>query len=350
MGLYKRGQVWWMDYTYQGRRLRRSLETENRRLAKNIEAKVKTQLIEGKWFEKLPEEDKTFGEMIEKFFKDCIPPKSKKPYRSNLQTLLDFFGDCPLSSITPKAVSDYKAKRKDLGILSATINHELAVLKRMFNLAVKEWEWFVTNPIAAVSLETGVNERDRWITYEEEEKLLSCCEDWFKDVVIFALNTGLRQGEIVDLSWKSGVDLFRKTITVLKSKNDEKRTIPMNAKIFEMLKARFKVRPIHDRVLYWEKGPLKVDVIQFQFKKACRKGGIEDLHFHDLRHTFATRLVQAGEDIYTVQRLLGHKSSAMTARYAHHSTESLRSAVEALDKIEFVTNQSQLEKEEIGSN
>jgi integrase len=319
-------------------------------LAQRILDKVKGQVAENRWFERLPGEDKTFREMIEKFFKDCIPPKSKKPYRSNLQTLLDFFGDSPLSSITPKAVSDYKAKRKDLGILSATINHELAVLKRMFNLAVKEWEWFVTNPIATVSLETGVNERDRWITYEEEEKLLSCCNNWFKDVVILALNTGLRQGEIVDLSWKSGVDLFRKTITVLKSKNDEKRTIPMNAKIFEMLKARFKVRPIHDRVLYWEKGPLKVDVIQFQFKKACRKAGIENLHFHDLRHTFATRLVQAGEDIYKVQRLLGHKSSAMTARYAHHSTESLRSAVEALDKIEFVTNQSQLEKEGIGSN
>ena len=115
----------------------------------------------------LPGDDKTFKEMTEKFSQNCIPLRSKKPYSSNLQTLLNFFGDCSLSLITSKTVNDYKVKRKAEGVLSATINHELAVLKRMFNLAVKEWEWFNNNPITGVSLETGVNERDLWITPEE---------------------------------------------------------------------------------------------------------------------------------------------------------------------------------------
>jgi len=339
-----------MSFNCRGKRYRKSTETENRKLAQRIYDKLKGQIAEGKWFEKLPGEDKTLKEMIEKFIKDCIPLKSKKPYNSNLQTLLNFFGDCPLAKIIPKRVNEFKVKRKAEGASPATINHELAVLKRMFNLGVKEWEWFDKNPISSVSLEIGVNERDRWITYEEEEKLLSHCPDWFKDVVTFALNTGFRKQEICDLSWKNGIDLFRKTITVMKSKNDEKRTIPMNEKIFQMLKGKSKVRPIHDRVFYWMKGPLNGDVILYFFKRACEKTGIEDLHFHDLRHTFATRLVQAGEDIYKVQKLLGHKTPSMTARYAHHSAESLRATVEVLDKSEFVTNLSQMKKESVGSN
>jgi integrase len=177
---------------------------------------VRGEIAERKWFDRLPGEDKTFMEMMEKFSQNCIPLRSKKPYSSNLQTLLNFFGDCPLSLITSKTVNDYKVKRKVEGVLSATINHELAVLKRMFNLAVKEWEWFDNNPITGVSLESGVNERDRWITPEEEKKLLFPCEDWLQEVVIFDLNTGLRRGEIVDLSWKNGIDLFRKAITVIK--------------------------------------------------------------------------------------------------------------------------------------
>ena len=87
-----------------------------------------------------------------------------------------------------------------------------------------------------------------------------------------------------------------------------------------------------------------------RFKRACRKAGLDDLHFHDCRHTFATRLIQAGVDLYTVQRLLGHKSPAMTARYAHHSTESLRSPVEVLDKLEISTNLAQFKKRKNGSN
>lgn len=350
MGLYRRGKVWWMRFSYQGRYYRESTETDDRKLAKRIFDKVKGQIAEGKWFVRFPGEDKTFKEMTEKFIRDHIPIRSKKPYGSNLKTLTNFFGDCSLSMITPKTVSNYKIKRRTEGILAATINHELAVLKRMFNLAVKEWEWFHNNPIACVSLEPGVNERDRWITYEEEEKLLSNAPDWLREVIIFDVNTGLREAELVNLSWKNGIDLSRKTITVVESKNGGKRTILMNKKVFEMLRRKSRIIPIHGRVFYWQNSPLTCDVIQYQFKRVRIKAGLDDLHFHDLRHTFATRLIQAGIDLYTVQRLLGQKTPGMTQRYAHHSAESLRSSVEALDKLEFSTNLAQFEKGKSGSN
>ena len=299
----------------------------------------------------MPGENKTFGNMAEKFIKENIPSRSLKPYLSNIKTLSAFLGNRPLVEITPKVISEFKLKQRADGAKAATINHELVVLKRMLNLACGEWEWLDKNPVWSVSLEGGVAKRDRWITTEEEDQILACCPDWLKEVVILALNTGMREGEIVDLSWKGGVDLFRKTITVLRSKNEEKRTIPMNVKVFEMMREKGKVRKLlSGQVFHLDCKPLTVYHIQRFFKLAYNEAGIKDLHFHDLRHTFATRLIQVGVDLYTVQRLLGHKTPAMTARYAHHGTESLRSAVEVLDRFESVTNLAQSRKEGTGSN
>jgi len=280
---------------------------------------------------------------VERFKRENIPARSKIPYLANLKTLSAFLGNCLLVEITPKVVTEFKLKRRADGVKPATINHELVVLKRMFNLACGEWEWLDQSRVGSVSLEVGVAKRDRWITAQEEDQILACCPDWLKEVVVFALNTGMREGEIVDLSWKGGVDLFRRTITVLRSKNDEKRTIPMNAKVCEMLREKAKVRQLlSGQVFHLNCKSLTVHHIQRFFKMVCREAGIKDLRFHDLRHTFATRLVQAGENLYKVQVLLGHKGGAMTQRYAHHYPESLRGSVEILDQLRNVTNLSQM--------
>jgi integrase len=219
-------------------------------------------------------------------------------------------------------------------------------MKKAFNLAIKEWEWIEKNPVAKVSMEEENNRRDRWLTTEEEEKLLKVCPSWLRELVIFALNTGMRLGEIISLEWK-GVDLFRKTVTVSKSKNKEPRTIPINETVFEMLKNNAKVKSIKTNlVFYTDNHTMLLETsVDHTFKTALQKVGIKDFQFHDLRLTFATRLVQSGKDLYKVQKLLGHKTSMMTERYAHHYPESLRDAVEVLDKL--VTNQSQLEGQEV---
>ena len=219
-------------------------------------------------------------------------------------------------------------------------------MKKAFNLAIKEWEWIEKNPVARVSMEEENNKRDRWLTTEEEERLLKVCPSWLRGLVIFALNTGMRLGEIISLEWK-GVDLFRKIVTVFKSKNKEPRTIPINETVFEMLKQKAKVKSIKTSlVFYGDNHTMLLETsVDHAFQTALRKVGIKDFRFHDLRHTFATRLVQLGKDLYKVQKLLGHKTPTMTQRYAHHYPESLRDAVEVLDKL--VTNQSQLERHEV---
>jgi site-specific recombinase XerD len=332
MGLVKRGMVWWMNFTYQGKQYKRSTGTADRKLAEAILGKVKTKIIEGRFFDTLEEKERTCAEMMQRYQAEHVSKKASRCHESYVRSLLPFFGRFTLAEITPKLLVQYKAKRYADGVGPASINRELATMRHAFNLAIKEWEWCRDNPVRRVSMEKE-RARDRWLTIEEEARLRGACPSWLKELVCVALHTGMRRGEILALSWE-GVDLVRKTVTVLRSKNGEQRTIPMNQTVGELLKDHSKVRPLKSSRVFCKEThrPVAVRVLDRAFRRAVQEAGIENLHFHDLRHTFATRLVQAGVDLYKVQRLLGHKSPEMTQRYAHHYPESLRDGVEILDR------------------
>jgi integrase len=340
MGLYKRGQVWHMSFVYKGKRCRKSTGTEDKKLAQRILDKVKGQVAEGKWFQKLPE--RSFQEMMQKFLNEHASKKaSYRTFMGHVENMTAFFGNCSLFQITPRLINEYKNKRHSDGVKSATINRELATLKKAFNLALKEWEWIESNPVSRVSMEPEDNKRDRWLTLHEEETLLKACPYWLREVVVFALNTGMRLSEILELSWEA-VDFSRKTVTVFKSKNKERRTLPLNGSAIELLKSKAKVRLIKTNLVFY--GPRGHNLlgkrnVSWVFHTVAGRAEISDFRFHDLRHTFATRLIQAGVDLYKVQRLLGHKSPSMTQRYAHHWPESLRRAVEVLDSTKTGTVQ-----------
>jgi integrase len=335
MGLYRRGQIWWMRFSYQGRQIRKSAETSDRKLANRIYDKVKGEIAEGKWFEKRPSENRTFREMMERFEAEyCAGLGSYQACRSYIKGLNEFFGDYTLAKIPPPLINEFKVRRKAEGVKPGTIRRQFDILRRAFNVAMREWEWCETNPVTRVSLERPDNRRDRWLMFEEEESLLQACPKWLEEIVDFALNTGMRLGEILSLTWK-GVDLTRKTVIVFKSKNKEKRTIPVNEKASKLLKHKGKIRSIKTDLVFRTKVDTPIDKCNVgrAFRATLKRAGIKDFRFHDLRHTFATRLVQSSVDIYKVQRLLGHKTPLMTQRYAHHCPESLRDGVEVLDRI-----------------
>ena len=266
---------------------------------------------------------------------------SYKTFMGHVGNMTAYFGKCSLSQVTPRLINAYKNKRHSDGVKPATVNRELATLKKAFNLALKEWEWVESNPVSRVSMEPEDNGRDRWLTVLEEEKLLEACPHWLREVVVFALNTGMRLSEILELSWEA-VDFFRKTVTVTRSKNKERRTIPLNDAAIDLLKSKAKVRLIKTNLVFYSPRAYKLlgkRNVSWVFHTVVTGAGISDFRFHDLRHTFATRLIQAGVDLYKVQRLLGHKSPSMTQRYAHHWPESLRHAVEVLDSTKTDTVQ-----------
>jgi integrase len=324
-----------MRFTYHGRQVRRSTGTTDRRLAEAIVGKVRAQIVEGRFFETLEERTRTFEELMARYLTDHAAKKSEpRHYHGYAKRLTAFFGGRTLAEITPKLIADYKARRYAAGLKPASINRELASLKKAFNLAVREWEWCRENPVSKVSMERENNQRDRWLSVEEEARLLQGCAPWLQELVMFALHTGMRMGEILALTWR-GVDFNRRTVTVFRSKNGERRTIPINQTVLSVLKKKTTLRSLRTELVFCSKvfTPMESGHLRRAFRLALSNAQIEDFHFHDLRHTFATRLVQAGVDLYKVQRLLGHKSPIMTQRYAHHYPESLREGVEILDQV-----------------
>ena len=333
--MFKRGGVWWTCIRYEDKKVQKSLETDDRRLAQAIEAKIRAEIAEGKFFGKPVGQSKTFKDMMEKFMQEHAPKVSKnmqKSYASSLKHLATFWGNSKLSDIKPKLISEYKVLRKNKGIKPATINRELAMLSKAFNLAVKEWEWIRDNPVSRVPKEKENNERDRWLNAEDEKRLLENSLSWLKDIIIFDLNTGLRQDELLSLQW-SRVDLFRKIIIIQESKNGKPRTIPLNQIALDILMEKSKIRNLKSDLVFLSNMSTKIDRhnLRRAFNIALDKTGIQNFHFHDLRHTFATRLAQRGIDIYKISKLLGHHSIEMTQRYAHHCPDSLKDGVQILE-------------------
>ncbi|MDA8103784.1 MAG: tyrosine-type recombinase/integrase [Nitrospiraceae bacterium] len=338
MGLYKRkgSQFYWMTFRINGRKICESTGTTNRKLSERIHAKRVTEIAEGKWFQN-ESKRRTFEELRDRYMSDyAIPNKSPRTIEKDtysFKRLSQFFGGLTLSEITPHRIADYKRIRREAGVKTATLARELEILRASLNIAVREWEWLEVNPFWKVKIEQPKGHKERWLTLEEENRLLDSCPTWLRDIVVFALNTGMRQNEILSLDWHE-VDFFRRAITLLVTKNMEKRTIPLNQTVLEFLKTKSKVRHISGYVFSSSAGTkISPRNLLRAFYSARKKAGLEDVRFHDLRHTFATRLVQAGIEIYVVKELLGHKSLKMTMRYAHHYPESLRHGVDVLDRI-----------------
>jgi integrase len=341
MSLSKRGraQVWYISTMVNGRQVRISTRTTNKKLAQRIHDKVVGQIAEGKWFEGLSGKHKTFKEMMDRYMSEYSIPKKASSERdlSSLSHLLPFFGNRKIPEITPKLVYEYKNKRRSEEASPCTINRELALMKHAFNLAIREWEWTTTNPVIRVSMEKEPPSRDRWLTWEEEEALLSVSPQWLKEIIVFAVETGCRREEILSLAWKD-VDIFKKVVTIFAKKTGDRRTIPLTARAFEIFVSKEKARTKRGSIkreefVFPHPGRQKVNfhTLRWAFEKALEKAEIEGFRFHDLRHTFASRLAQQGVDPYTIQKLMGHKTFTTTQRYAHHYSESLRSGIKALE-------------------
>jgi integrase len=255
MGLFKRGQTWWMKFTYKGRQFKRSTETIDKKLAERIYHKILGEIAEGKWFERLPGEDKTFREMIEKYLREYSArnkaPKSHIRDRSLANHLLQYFGDLTLTEITPKLIATFKTKRREEGAAPKTVNNELILMGHAFNIAIREWEWVKENPASRISNEKVGNIVERRLTFEEEKRLLAASPKWLQEIIVFALETGLRQSEILDLQWPR-VDLFKRILSILQQKNKGKHTLPLDKTALEILKTRAKIRHINSNYVFFK--------------------------------------------------------------------------------------------------
>lgn len=215
---------------------------------------------------------------------------------------------------------------------AATINRELSVLSKIFSMAISE-KLIASNPCREVKLFRVRNQRLRYATPEEEMRLMSSLTGFrlhLAPLVTVALYAGLRRSELFDLQWEESIDFGLGVVRVTKSKTESgKRTVPMNSLVLETLKELERVRTNNYVFPSPKTGGRLVDV-KTGFRKACADAGIHNFVFHDLRHTFGTRLADAGVDVVKIKELMGHASITTTMRYMHASDEGKRAAVNKL--------------------
>lgn len=246
--------------------------------------------------------------------------------------LVGFFGNHSLNSFSTQLVEKYQSERL-VKNKPASVNKTIAILKHMLSKA-EEWEMIneeVLKKVRKVKQIPENNKRLRFLSSEECQGLFNVCDVHLKPIVITALNTGMRRGEILNLTWDQ-VDLKHGFILLEITKNGERREIPINETLRQTLEAL--PRYIKSPYVFWhgEKGKLYKG-IKKSFKSALRRAGIKNFTFHDLRHCFASHLVMAGCDLKTVQELLGHKTLTMTLRYAHLAPSHKVKAVGLLDEV-----------------
>ncbi|MGB8542740.1 MAG: tyrosine-type recombinase/integrase [Candidatus Acidiferrales bacterium] len=330
MGIYKRGKVYWIDYYDPNRkRIQESSQSSRSRDAEDLLTLRKSEILRGIYKQPIRI---TLGEFGERYMEHAKANKrSWLRDEQMLNHLEGFFGEgTPLTEITPMKIEDYKLQRRGK-IADSTINRELALLKRMFNLAIT-WDLFLgLNPVRKVKFFREFNIGLRVLSPEEEEKLLKNAIPYLQDLISFALNTGLRIGEIFSLRWYN-VDFKKGILAVFASKTQTIREIPINSDARKVLEA-WKLNKKNEGVFYNPRTGKPFVDLKTGFNLACEKAGISGVTWHTLRHTFASRLVNSGVDIVTVKELLGHSSISVTMRYAHTNIESKRAAVEKLDGL-----------------
>ena len=196
------------------------------------------------------------------------------------------------------------------------------------------WGKAAGNPIKKVRFARENNGRIRWLSLDEEACLLAHCGPQLRPLVLTALHTGFRRSELLSLTWHD-VDFCRRVVMVQAAyaKDGAARSVPMNDVLTTTLQA-IKMTAMTDGLVFCNRNGAPYKSFRTAFETAVKKAEVVDFTFHDLRHTFASRLVMSGVDLPTVKELLGHKDISMTLRYAHLSTGHKQHAVRLLEHFE----------------
>jgi len=329
MGKYLKNGNWFIDYYANGRRKREKIGT-SKALAETVLKKRKVEIAEGKFLDIKKEQKIKFGDFADEYLEVHCKSNNKSWHKSdqpNLNHLKKHFAGKYLHEITPGDIERYRSERiKEVS--KSTVNRVLSCLGSMYNRAI-EWGRVTSNPMAKVKAFKVADKRIRYLENEEIDKLLANCCEHLRPIVVVALNTGMRKGEILKLKWHD-IDIKRNIIHLLDTKNGEKRELPMNEVVQKTIIGVLK-NP-ESQYIFCNKDGQPYGDIKRSFFTACKKSGIINFRFHDLRHTFASQLVMSGVDLNTVRELLGHKSLEMTLRYSHLSLDHKKRAVDILGK------------------
>lgn len=343
MSIFKRGNKYWISIRYNKQRYRLASPDATLNGAKAYEALLRGKLAQGKAIMDKVEPCTNFSIFVDKWFNTYVITNNKPSEQLNKKTaiknhLKPFFGKMDLDKISALNIEEFKALKQAEGKCNKSINNYLGMLSKCLNCAE---EWGVIKNAPRTKHLKVPPQKFRFLTEEEYNKLLEEAQKInreFYEMVLFTLRTGVRVGELMAIRWED-IDFDRQNVTIRRSivngiigspKSNKTRQIPLSDDIFSVIKN--KKRNLKDSNIW------KMETSRFslnrKLKRACRRFGFKVGGWHDLRHTFASKLANNGVALQVIQALLGHSDLKMTQRYAHLEPLTLSDAIKTLEPKE----------------
>ena len=315
--------------------------TDARRWEQATEAAIR----EGRHFKTAEAKRHTLSDLIDRYEREVLvyEPKNRSNTERHLAYWKSRLGSYALADVTPALIVTYRNElqarmtQRKKPMANATVVRYMASLSHAFTIAIKDWQWLDDSPMRKVSKPREPRGRERFLSDDERTRLLIACRAsssrCLYTVVVVALSTGMRRGEIMKLSWPQ-VDLQLGRVLLFETKNGSSRAVTLAGHALELMKEMAKVRRIGTELIFYG-DPLSRPVdLKKPWATAITKAGIADFRFHDLRHSAASYLAMNGATTIEIAAILGHKTLQMVKRYSHLATSHTTQVVSAMnDKI-----------------
>lgn len=303
--------------------------------AKKWAGATESAIREGRYFATSESRKHTVADLIDRYTRDVLP--QKKSARSQVAQFAWWraeLGTLTLKDLTPARIGEARdalargTTPRGERRTPATVSRYLAALSHALTVAVKEWGWLDDTPMRKVRKPREPRGRVRFLSEDERARLLASCKagpPWLEPVVLLALSTGMRQGEILGLRW-ADLDLKRRCAVLHETKNGERRSVPVTGLALEVMRRWSKLRRLDSDRVFPDVGSLS-----HRWADALERAQIENFRFHDLRHTAASYLAMNGATLGEIGAVLGHKTPSMVQRYAHLSDSHIAGVVERMN-------------------
>ena len=313
------------DRQWQAKIRKKGYPSQAKTFSTKAEAQKWSRLIEsemdrGIFISTSEAEQTTLAELFERYNKEVLPTKKGiRRVQSSMNTINSYIGHYSIATITPKVLAALRDERLK-SVSGSTVRKDLLLINRVLKHAQKEWEIYLPmgNPVESIKVPPESKGRDRRLEQGEEVRLLNAANEYegeILQIIQFAIETGMRRTEIHNLQW-NGINLKKRTATLLDTKNGDDRTVPLSTKAVSIIKSF--PRHINGRVF-----TMMPDSITQAFERVCKLAEIEGLRFHDLRHEATSRFFEMGLSIMEVSAITGHKDLSMLKRYTHLKAEDL---------------------------
>ena len=352
--IYKRGEVYWYKFMWQGKLIRESTKQRNDKVARQMESAHKTSLAKGEVGIREKKPSLTLSEFIDKRFEPSVKAAFEKSspktwldwYRPNLRAIKAFkpLANCKLEEITTEKASEFAAHRQAQGLQISSINSSLRVLRRVLRVAV---EWGASPSAPKLKLFSGERHRERVVSSSEEARYLAVAPDLLASIVTILADTGMRPEECFRLRWESVTWTNGRHGTVLVTHGKTtaaRRVLPMTPRVRALVEARWESAGKADEgwifIASTKSGHVEKSTLKKQHKAVFKtlkeeaernhEKSVRPFVLYDLRHTFLTRLGESGCDAWTLARIAGHSNIRQSSRYVHPSDDAVLGAMERM--------------------